>query len=268
MEWDSFTTDLLQPQNLIISTEPESEFEFISDSQEMNRRAWENHEFLKRVHAMSMQMKEAILLEENSENCSSAIKEILKGMPEKLPKVPQLLLGNMEKNSKAQKSYKMNDEQLWLEITEAYRPTDAEPGQSVTAPEPKLPLDVNTLEQIVPMLKKDNQVLDHLENYNLRNAYKLGWWLNIAFAIFQKNKKNLGMPSFKEWCLQKVDIKDSRQRDLRNLATLIDKAPKLVRCHLPVSFFTKNNRALMELIEKMPVGWTHELPCLCKHCKC
>ena len=258
----------------IISPEPESEVEFINASMEtihesiteMNGKVQKNYEFLQDLFMKCEQIKKEILLEENSENCLSAIKEIVNCIPEKLPKVPQLLLGKMENKSKAQKCNKMKESDLWKEITETYKASDAEPGQSVTPPQSGLTLDVNTLEQITPMIKNDNQILNHLENYNLRNAYRLGWWLNIAFAIFQTNKKYIGVPSFKEWCQQAVNIKESKQRDLRNLANLIDKVPKLIRCHLPISFFTKNNKAIMELVTTIPVFWTHELSCSCEQC--
>jgi hypothetical protein len=80
MEWDYFTSSF---ENLII--QPESKYQFIPGTQEtvhenineMNKQVMKNSEFLKYLFMRCEQIKEAIVLEENSEDCLLAIKEIV-----------------------------------------------------------------------------------------------------------------------------------------------------------------------------------------------
>ena len=194
-----------------------------------------------------------------------SIKEIMKNTPgcQNPPNLPQLMYYPRHKLvATKRKPVTLHD--ILLEMEGSYVHHDQVPSLVVPYAPKKTP--EMTLSSIAGSIKEANDRFKHIENFNIRNAYLLGMWLELAYKLFQEEKSSIGVSSFSEWCSRELRIKDKRQRDMRNFARLCSRVPKILRCHTGVYFFVQNYSALMDHFKKSEGPWTHELSCNCAEC--
>ena len=123
--------------------------------------------------------------------------------------------------------------------------------------------------EIEPHLKTHSLHIQKIENYYLRNAYLYGKWLDKARKLFRYEKyvlKNEELPTtFEKW-LKGFDISRQTADNYRRLGKLIDKAPKLLNCHVTVKYLLTYIKDLTGYFTEVNGIWSHKHDCKCVKC--
>ncbi len=199
----------------------------------------------------------------NSEEAVTAIKGIMMGIPScpNPPALPQLLYYHPIKRALKRKAENCD---VISDLKSSYQSND------VLYPCILPGLDINediTLADLEKRLKEVNCEMGEMDNFNLRNSNRLGIWLQLAYRLFRADLTVRNVyKSFAMWCKERLNITDTRQRDMRKFSGLCEGYPKIIRCRQPVYFFLNNFSVLKDYLEKTEAPWSHIYNCNCDNC--
>lgn len=190
------------------------------------------------------------------------------------PPAPRLLLPELPKPTnrkrKAVEEDKIHDiiYQLKVSYRKEFPQLDAN-GESMLL---QSPTDVRIpLAELPRHINDCHGTFQLVENLNLRNGAIFGQWIDLAYTRFQEEKAlgTLLIGTFEQWLTRFCSVKPRWARELRYFFELCRAYPQLLRCCLPLSFFSKHRIRIREFFkhaETIAAKWSHNLECNCGYC--
>jgi len=169
------------------------------------------------------------------------------------PAVPQMLpVEEHDCNAKRKKNKQGDDTDVRHLIAEMRRSVRGMPqGQVSAIPEP---VDTTTyaLSALEAQITSGKQVLDLLENFQLKNIFTYGRWLLLARDSFQdaKSKGTLAFWSnnFVDWVQDRCCVKKSRAYDYMKFVEIFSAFPGVLNCQLPFLWFKTNGKRICDYL--------------------
>ena len=127
-----------------------------------------------------------------------------------------------------------------------------------------------TIKDLESCLMKYGQYMIEVENFCLKNSYSFGNWLCAAHEVYRMEKyvlKNKELPStFEKWVKRCCGISKTQICNYRNLAKLIQLAPRLIHCRVSLKCLLEKYNLLTIYFKNNKSLWCHHHNCNCEEC--